>query len=321
MRLGAVSCVFGVALALASVARAEPTPTEIQAARDLFRKAEADEDAERWADALDKIKRAMSVKPTPGLRFHEALCEEKLGHLVAALADYTAAEQMAREQNNKDVLDAVAEPLKTLRIRVPTLTIEVPPAQGAQIELDGNPIAPGLYGVAMPVEPGTHRVSARAPGKRLFSTQVTLHEREAETSTVRWTDVPALPETGGGGATQPDAHEKPETPPTETHPAGHVKVGAIVATVSSVALLGFGVGAYVAADGAHGDLVARCPTLTDCGDLRTTVRAWDAVALGAWIASAGVAVVAIVLWATPSKPSSSARLELRPGGLAFSGSF
>jgi tetratricopeptide (TPR) repeat protein len=317
MRLGAVTCVLGAALALASVAHAQPTPTEIQAARDLFNKAEADEDAGRWADALDKVKRASSVKPTPGLRFHMALCEEKLGQLVAALADYTAAEQMAREQNNKDVLDAVAEPLKTLRIRVPTLTIEVPPAQGAQIELDGNPIAPGLFGVAMPVEPGTHRVSARAPGKRLFSTQVTLHEREAETTTVRWTDAPPLPSEAGEGG----EHETPAPSPKET-PSSPVKVGAILATVSSVALLGLGVGAYVAADGAHGDLVAQCPSLTNCDDLRTKVRAWDAVALGSWIASAGVAVLAIVLWATPSKPASaSARLELRPGGLAVSGRF
>ena len=320
MRLGAVTCVLGAALALAPLAHAEPTPTEIQAARDLFKKAEADEDAEKWADALDKIKRAMSVKPTPGLRFHQALCEEKLGQLVAALADYTAAEQMARDQSNKDVLDAVAEPLKTLRIRVPTLTIEVPPAQNAQVELDGKPVAPGLYGVAMPVEPGTHRVTARANGKRLFSTQVTLHEREAETSTVRWTDVPALPE-GNEGATKPDEHETPRPTP-ERPSSGHVKVGAIVATISSAALLGLGIGAYVAADGAHADLAAQCPALTDCGGLRTTVRAWDAVALGAWIASAGVAVLAVVLWATPSKPaSSSARLELRPGGLTFLGSF
>ncbi len=322
MRLGAVTCVLGVALALAlpGVAHADPTPTEIQAARDLFNKAEADEDAGRWAEALDKVKRALSVKPTPGLRFHVALCEEKLNQLVPALADYTAAEQMARDQNNKDVLDAVSEPLKALRIRVPTLTIEVPPAQGAQIELDGKPIAAGLYGVAMPVEPGMHRVQARAPGKRLFSTQVTLHEREAETASVRWIDVPPLPESSEAAAL------KPEQSPAVEEKSGHVKVGAIVATISTAALLGFGIGAYVAADGAHSDLAAQCPQLTDCSGLRTTVRAWDAVALGSWIAAAGIGVIAIVLWATPSKPAASSAsiglaLEVRPGGFAFSGRF
>src|SRR5678815_5448585 len=167
MRLGAVTWLCCGVLLTASLAHADPTASEAQAARELFKQAEADEDAGKWEEALDKVKRAISVKPTPGLRFHIALCEEKLGQLVAALADYTAADQMAREQNNKDVIDAVAEPLKTLRIRVPTLTIEVPAAQGSQVELDGKPIAQGLYGVAMPVEPGTHKVTARAPGKRL----------------------------------------------------------------------------------------------------------------------------------------------------------
>lgn len=316
MRPGAVTLLCSCVMMFAPLVHADPTPSEVQAARELFKKAEADEDAGKWEDALDKVKRAISVKPTPGLRFHIALCEEKLGQLVAALADYTAADQMAREQNNKDVIDAVAEPLKTLRIRVPTLTIEVPAAQGAEIDLDGKPIAQGLYGVAMPVEVGTHKVNAKAPGKRPFSTQVTLHEREADTATVKWVDLPPVPALGN------DGHEGPEKP-VETK-SGPVKVGAIVATAASAVLLGVGIGAFVAADGAHSDLAAQCPLLTSCDDLRNKVRAWDWVALGSWIGAAGVAVVAIVLWVKPSSSSSrasSARIELRPGGLAFTGSF
>jgi tetratricopeptide (TPR) repeat protein len=315
MRLGAVTLLCSCVLMFAPLAHADPTPSEVQAARELFHKAEADEDAGKWEDALDKVKRAISVKPTPGLRYHVALCEEKLGRLVEALADYTAADQMAREQNNKDVIDAIAEPLKALRIRVPTLMIEVPAAQGSEVELDGKVIAQGLYGVAMPVEAGTHKVTAKAPGKRPFATQVTLHEREADTATVKWVDLPPVPALGNDGH---DAHEKP----VETK-SGGVKVGAIVATATSAVLLGVGIGAYAAADGAHSELAEFCPVLTNCDDLRNKVRAWDWVALGSWIGAAGVAVVAIVLWVKPSSSpaASSARIELRPGGFALTGSF
>jgi len=301
-----------VAVLAATVAHADPTPGELQAARDLFSKAEKDEAAGRWSDALDELHRAISVKATPGLRFHVALCEEKLGKLVAALADYTAADQMARDQNNKEVADAVAEPLKTLRIRVPTLTIEVPAAPGAKVELDGTVVPAGLYGVAMPVEPGTHHVDAHATGKRPFKTDVTLQEREAETATVQWRDLPKLVEPLAPG---------PEEPPTETAHHGS-KAGAIVATVGAAALLGFGIGAFVAADGAKSNLDTMCPQQPTCDDLRTPVRTWDALALAGFIAAAGTATLAIVLWATPSggKPAS-ARLELRPGGAVFSGSF
>ena len=86
--------VVAAALLLGALsARADPTPGELAAARELFARAEKDEDAGRWAEALDKVRRASSVKMTAGLRFHIALCEEKLGQLVAALADYTAAEE------------------------------------------------------------------------------------------------------------------------------------------------------------------------------------------------------------------------------------
>ncbi len=308
---------FTMALMLAArLVHADPSPSELQAARDLFSKAEKDEDAGNWSEALDKLKRAVSVKPTPGLRYHIALCEEKLGQLVAALADYTAADQAAREANNKDVIDAVAEPLKTLRIRVPTLTIEVPAASGAQVDLDGKTVAPGLYGVAMPVEPGMHRVQAKATGKRPFTTQVQLREREATTSTVRWVDIPVV-----NDDTQP-SHDTPDVHPPESSTSGGVKVGAIVMTVIAAGALGFGIGAYMAADGAQTNLQQMCPTMTDCGDLKTTVRTWDAVALTSWIAAAAFTTIAIVLWATPShSSSSSARIEARPGGLAFTGTF
>ncbi len=306
-------------LSLARVASADPTPSELQAARDLFAKAEKDEDAGQWTEALDKLRRAASVKSTPGIRFHIALCEDKLGQLVAALSDYAAADQAARDANNKDVIDAVAEPLKALRIRVPTLTIDVPAAPGAQVELDGKPMAPGLYGLAIPVEPGVHRIVAHATGKRPFSTQVQLHEREAETATVKWVDIPV--------ETHPDQGAENATPPPADESHGSFKVGALVATISAAALLGFGIGAYVAADGAHQNLATQCPMLVDCGDLRTTVRAWDTTALVSWIAAAGVTTLAIVLWASPShskngsSPASTARIELRPGGFAFAGTF
>jgi len=306
-------CVALVLVLATSSVRADPTPTEIQAARELFAKAEKDEDAGQWSEALDKLRRAASVKVTPGIRFHIALCEEKLNQLVAALADYVAADQDAHEQNNKDVIEAVADPLRTLRIRVPTLTITVPQANGAHVELDGKEIAQGLYGAAMPVEPGMHRVQARASGKRPFTTQVQLSEREAETTTVKWLDI-AQPNEGGATL---DARE---TPPASDQPHA-IKWAAIVTTTLAVATLGFGIGAYVAAGGAQQTLFQQCSAMPDCSGLRTTVRAWDAVALASWIASAGLTTLAVVLWLKPSTKVDRVAIELRPGGLALAGSF
>jgi hypothetical protein len=83
-RWGGGLVLFGLLLAPTTSRAAEPTKTELAAARDLFARAERDEDGGRWGDALDKLRRASSVKMTPGIRFHIALCEENLGQLVAA---------------------------------------------------------------------------------------------------------------------------------------------------------------------------------------------------------------------------------------------
>ncbi len=316
MRHG-VLVALALALAAASPsAHADPTPSTIQAARDLFAKAEIDEDAGRWAEALDKLRRAASVKVTPGIRFHIALCEEKLNQLVAALADYVAADQAAHEQNNKEVIDAVAEPLRSLRIRVPTLTIDVPAAttlNGVQVELDGKEIAAGLYGVAMPVEPGTHHVQALATGKRPYATDVQLNEREAQTTTIKWVDAPAV--------VHPSEPLVQTPPPVVAADSSGPKLGAIISTVSAVAALGFGIGAYMAADGAQSTLFTECPTMISCDSLKTPVRTWDAVALASFIGAAGLTTLAIVLWVKPSAHAVKAALTLRPGGLSVSGSF
>src|SRR5580658_4739305 len=87
---------------------AEPSKTDLAVARELFSRAERDEDRGLWADAVEKLRRAGSVKMTPGIRFHIALCEEKQGQLAEALGDYVTAEAAARTEGNKDVLEATA---------------------------------------------------------------------------------------------------------------------------------------------------------------------------------------------------------------------
>ncbi|HLK40962.1 MAG TPA: hypothetical protein VKU41_29630, partial [Polyangiaceae bacterium] len=99
----------GIAAASARPAVAAGPDPRLVEARALFVEAEHDEDAGRWQDALDKVRRVGEVKRTAGVRFHEALCEEHLGRLTRALTDYTAAEDQARSENAQDVLRPVGK--------------------------------------------------------------------------------------------------------------------------------------------------------------------------------------------------------------------
>lgn len=333
MRLSSIF--FGAALcALAGSALADPTPGELQAARELFGKAVADEDAGHWKDALDKMKRAGSVKMTPGIRFHIALAEEKTGQLVAALADYTAAEQAARAENNREVLDLVSEPLKALRAKVPTLTINVPDVPGVEVALDGKVLPIGLFGIAMPVEPNQpHDVVAKATGKQVFSTQASLKERETKSIDVKFVDAPKPPDGDHGTTTTPPPPDgthhvttPPERPPVAESPSKSL-VAPIVVTTLAVGTLAFGFASFFVAGGKQDDLKAQCPTLlpAQCDDLRGPVRTWDALSLGGFIAAGALAVVSVVLWAqpgpAPSATPTTARLSVGPSGVAIVGSF
>ena len=317
----------------------DPTPGEIQAARDLFAKAETEEDAGHWASALEKLRRAGSVKMTAGIRYHIALCEEKLGQLVAALSDYTGADQAARAEKNREVQDAVAEPLRALRVRVPTLTINVPEASGAELLLDGKAVPVGLWGIATPVEPAQpHAIEARAPGKQPFSVQVTLKERDAQTVDVRWADAPKTgPGPSGGDVKPPPGNSDVKPPPRDVPPAGGADVPppgaetttrsrapAVVTTVAAVGFLGFGAGAFFLAGSAQDDLRAQCATLpaAQCDGLKGPTRTWDALSLTGFIAGGALGVVAVVIWAQPSQTSKSeASLVLGPGSIGVRGSF
>src|SRR5271155_2600659 len=89
---------------LVSTARAEPSDLDLHAARELFMSAEADEDAGRWHEALEKLTRVSQIRFTAGVRYHIALCEQALDQLASAVKDYETAEAQARETHAEDVI-------------------------------------------------------------------------------------------------------------------------------------------------------------------------------------------------------------------------
>ena len=83
-------------------------------------------------------------------------------------------------------------------------------------------------------------------------------------------------------------------------------------------------GAFVLAGNAQSSGASQCLTrTTSCDDLKTPVRVWDSVALGAWIGAAALATTAIVLWATPAKAESGGSILVTASGsqLHLEGSF
>lgn len=314
-RLGLVApVVVGLACALAAPARAaEPSAAELQTARDLFSKAERDEKAGAWSAALEKLRTAVAIKTTPGLLFHIALCEENLTSLTAALSDYQAAEQLARTTHNADVLEAVAEPLSSLRARIPTVKLEVKDAPGVEVVMDGKTIGGDQLSSPFAVDVGVHRVSARAPGRLPFAGTIEAKEHQTVVLAVRLAAQAA-----------PARDAPPKAAGPAERPERQGRTVELLATGGAIALVAGGVGAYLAAGAAQSTARESCARQVTC-DERAPTRIWDSLALGAWIGGAALGAVAIVLWTrSPAAPTSSpqgAWLAPAPGGLRAGASF
>jgi hypothetical protein len=332
-RAGWVLGALALTAAASSALAAEPSKMELAAARDLFSRAERDEEAGRWTDALDKVRRAGTVKMTPGIRFHIALCEEKLGQLVSALGDYASAEAAARAEGNKDVLDAVTDSLTALRARTPTLTLTPPPdAKDAVVTLDGTALSPGLLGTPIPVDVGVHAVQAHASGRPPFAMTVSVFERQAASVVVR---LPAAAPAGVAPAgvapvpaTPAGAPERltpaPSSPVETAHETSPPKTLAILTSAGAAALVGFGIASYFIAGGQQSSAETACLERVSCDSLKSGPRTWDALALGAWIAGASVAGLSVYLWTRPASPAEApprAALLFGPGSLELRGRF
>ncbi|HEY8039677.1 MAG TPA: hypothetical protein VIF15_07780 [Polyangiaceae bacterium] len=334
-RRALISATLLAAMLAATAARAEPTETDLRAARQLFVQAEKEEDAGRWSEALEDLRRVAAVKRTAGVRYHVALCEEHLGQLASALDEYTAAQLQARAENAQDVLRTVGKQLADLSPRVPRLTIRVvPDVPDVVVRLDGIALSAATLGNPIPLDPGPHQVEAGAPARATSTESLTLLEHDVRVLELKLGEpvpspAPPLPAQSAPASTAAPTAPTAPLPPDALPPRASTRTGAIVATVTAVVLAGGGVGAFVLAGNAHGDAVSQCAQVVSgsagaCDGQRGSVRTWDFVAGGAWLGAVAVATYAVILWTRPAPPEASgpdARLLVGPGSVGVGGRF
>lgn len=191
---------------------AEPSATgDVGEARRLFDEATALERQSSWREASVKLDAALAIKETPGLHFHRAHCAEQLGELVVAARHYARSEALIRSgATAPDVEELLVAARVRVLAKVPRLVLTLPSdAPGATLEIDGVAVT-DEPGTPVFLEPGRHRIVARAPGRRDFEMEVTLVEGQTQTLEVALSPPPpadsvqtvreAEADTGGFGA-------------------------------------------------------------------------------------------------------------------------
>jgi len=146
----------------AGAARAEGTnPAAAEALFDQGRAALAQGD---FDTACGRFRESDRLDPALGTRFNLADCEEKRGRLATAWSLFRGV--VAQLAEGDDRLPVAQRRLAALEPRVPRLTMVLAPSapRTTRVKDGDSEFAEGSFGVALPLDPGPHRLLVSAPG-------------------------------------------------------------------------------------------------------------------------------------------------------------
>lgn len=185
LRLRRAGVVLGALLATTLAARAHadeaPAPRADNRARaqQLFDSALADAEAGNLASACPKFLASQEADPKTSTLLNLASCYEKNGQSASAWGAYREAEGLARKISRPDWESAARARAEALEPKLVRLTVQVPEASrvpGLTVTRDGARLAVGEWGVAIPVDPGEHVISASAAGRTPWETKTSVRE-------------------------------------------------------------------------------------------------------------------------------------------------
>lgn len=345
VRAACVSTVAAIALLCVDVSAAPP---DVEAAAQvLFEEGMALMDAGNYAEACPKLQQAQDLDPGMANQFRLGECYERLGKLASAWRNFTevadaarAAGMKGREEQARERADALRGRLSMLIIKVPDEAAKVP---GIEVRRNGEPVEPDAWGAKLPVDGGTVKVEASAPGREPWAVEVQVAD-EGVAVTVKVEPLPkpgsepgpgAGPGPGPGGGPPGPGGGAPGAGPGADRPSGmsgQAIAGIVIGSVGIVAM-GVGVGVGMAAGSSYDDSEAHCVDnfCTQEGlDIRDSARTQADVGTIVFVVGAAALVGGAVLWLTApsgddSEPAMAARTGLRfgvtPGGLTMGGAW
>jgi hypothetical protein len=167
---------FAVVLCAPTLALAQPK-NDAATAQALFYEARALMRDRKYAQACPKLEESLRLDYGMGTEFNLADCNEKMGKIAAAWSGFINVAAAAAAQNQAQREKVARDRAKQIEPRLPKLVVEVAsPAPGLEVRRDNVVLGAAAWGTASPVEPGSHRIVASAPGRVPFDVTVTAIE-------------------------------------------------------------------------------------------------------------------------------------------------
>jgi serine/threonine-protein kinase len=310
-RFACITVVAAVA-AVAPTARAD----DRAAAQELFQQGKELMRAGDYANACPKLEAAAQLSSTAGVRLNLADCWLKLGRTASAWGKYDEALGIAERAGDSVAANLARKGRAQVEPHLVYLTVVVSSEAalpGLTVWRDSERLLPAAWGVAIPVDPGEHQLTAEAPGHKRWSGSASV------TPTAKRAVV-TLPVLEAAEVAPPPVVAAPVVappPPAPTEPAQHgffpktwqARAGWLS---GGLGVVGVGLGTYfgISAISSRGDYRAHLTPSGQCADLTCQTDSHSAYAAGtaataAFIAGGALLAGGVVLVITAPRPSDA----------------
>ncbi|MEZ4364638.1 MAG: hypothetical protein R3B48_30965 [Kofleriaceae bacterium] len=289
-------------------------------AETLFRQGKALMAKGQFAEACAAFDASQNLESSLSTLLNLANCREKNNQLATAWGIFLKVQQQTRaatDDISKQLRDVATDRASKLEPRLSTMTITVPAeaqVPGLEVLRDGVVIAPGAWNRALPIDGGSYKLSARAPGNAEWSSMITVAaERDAKTIEIpKLKEVTIEPSRGEGEDGREEA-TKPEVPVSPPRPRS--KVVPLALAGASVAFAGGAVGFALWGDSTY-DRAKKEPNDAKQTSLWHDANTRRYVAEGLAVASVVTAGVSVWLYLRKGSPEraekTASRLRLAP---------
>jgi len=294
-----------------------------------------------YAEACPKLEESQRLDPGSGTLINLGDCYEHEGRTASAWSAFLEAAAAAKNVGNTARERAARDRAAQVVGKLSNIEIDVAPssaAPGLEVVRDGLVVDEPQRNTPIPVDPGTHTISARAEGRVPWSTEVVV-KADHQTTTVAIPTLAAAAPTAATAAPPALPPQAPAAPPVMPAPSsspeplneahgglGTQRVLALVAGGVGVVALGIGTAFGVESKSKHDDADkhcdgAACRDQTGVDLSKDATRDGNVATVGLIVGLAGLGGAA-VLWFTGGNSSGpSTQVGLGMGTVSIKGAF
>jgi hypothetical protein len=268
--------------------------------------------------ACPKLKQSYDLDAGGGTLLELAECYEKQGKFASAWSSFKAAQVQAQRDGRPRRVDYAKKHVAAVEPKLSKITIEVPSdanRPGLSVLLDGAELGSAAWNVGVPIDPGSHELTASAPNKTTYDRQFEIAASSASTTLTipKLEDAPAAPSSPSARMIDHDVVKK--AVPSEAAPSGSSRTMGYVLVGAGV--IGIGIGSYF---GLHafsewstrknGCANGCTPEAKSAGDKASSAALVSYIGFGVGLIAAGVGAY-LLLSSKPASEATSAPRQAR----------